>query len=154
VSLRAAYFLPYRASINGEFRYYHDTWGDSAHNFGAGYTHPLGDWTLDLRYRYYTQSAADFYSDLFPYENARNYLARDKELSNFTSNTLGVGLSYEFVRDGWRFVDRASVNLACDHIWCDDEDFRDLRDSSAPPGKEKLYSFSSDVAQLFLSIWF
>jgi len=154
VSLRALYFLPYRASINGEFRYYHDTWGVSAHNFGAGYTHPLGDWTLDLRYRYYTQSAADFYSELFPYENAQNYLARDKELSNFTSNTLGVGLSYEFVRDGWRFLDKASVNLAYDHIWFDYEDFRDLRDSSAPPGKEKLYSFSSDVAQLFLSIWF
>ena len=154
VSLRALYFLPYRASINGEVRYYHDTWGVSAHNFGVGYTHPLGDWTFDLRYRYYTQSAADFYSDLFPYENAQNYLARDKELSNFTSNTLGVGLSYEFVRDGWRFLDKASVNLAYDHIWFDYEDFRDLRDSSAPPGKEKLYSFSSDVAQLFLSIWF
>ena len=154
VSLRALYFLPYRASINGEFRYYHDTWGVSAHNFDVGYTHPLGDWTFDLRYRYYTQSAADFYSDLFPYENAQNYLARDKELSNFTSNTLGVGLSYEFVRDGWRFLDKASVNLAYDHIWFDYEDFRDLRDSSAPPGKEKLYSFSSDVAQLFLSLWF
>jgi hypothetical protein len=154
VSLRALYFLPYRASINGEFRYYDDTWGVSAHNFSVGYTHPLGDWMFDLRYRYYTQSAADFYSDLFPYENAQNYLARDKELSNFTSNTLGVGLSYEFVRDGWRFLDRASVNLAYDHIWFDYEDFRDLRDNSAPPGKEKLYSFSSDVAQLFLSIWF
>jgi hypothetical protein len=46
------------------------------------------------------------------------------------------------------------VNLAYDHIWFDYEDFRDLRDNSAPPGKEKLYSFSSDVAQLFLSIWF
>jgi hypothetical protein len=154
VSLRALYFLPYRASINGEIRYYNDTWGVSAHNFGVGYTHPLGDWTLDLRYRYYTQSAADFYSDLFPYENAQNYLARDKELSNFTSNTLGAGLSYEFVRDGWRFIDKASLNLAYDHIWFDYEDFRDLRDNSAPPGKEKLYSFSANVAQLFLSIWF
>jgi hypothetical protein len=154
VSLRALYFLPYRASLNGEFRYYHDTWGISAHNFGVGYTHPLGDWLFDLRYRHYTQSAADFYSDLFPYENAQNYLARDKELSNFTSNTLGAGLSYEFVRDGWRFIDKASVNLVYDYIWYDYEDFRDLRDNSAPAGKEKLYSFSANVAQLFLSIRF
>jgi hypothetical protein len=154
VSVRALYFLPYRATVNGLFRYYHDTWGVDAHNFGVGYTHPLGNWLLDFRYRYYTQSAADFYSDLFPYENAQNYLARDKELSNFTSNTLGAGLSYEFVRDGWRSIDRASINLAYDHIWYDYNDFRDLRDSSAPPGKERLYSFTADVAQLFLSIWF
>jgi Protein of unknown function (DUF3570) len=153
-SLRALYFLPYRASVNGEFRYYNDSWGVSGYNIGGGYTHPLGDWTFDLRYRYYTQSAADFYSDLFPYENAQNYLARDKELSNFTSNTLGASLSYEFVRDGWRFIDKASANLAYDHIWFDYEDFRDLRDKSAPVGKEKLYSFSADVVQLFLSIWF
>jgi hypothetical protein len=153
-SLRARYFLPYRASVNGEYRYYDDTWGVKAQNFGLGYTQPLGDWTLDLRYRYYTQSAADFYSDLFPYENAQNYLARDKELSNFTSNTLGVGLSYQFIRDGWHFIDKGSINMFFDRIWYDYQDFRDLRDTSAPVGKEKLYSFSANVAQLFLSIWF
>ncbi len=39
VSLRALYFLPYRASINGEFRYYHDTWGSECAQFRRG-LHP------------------------------------------------------------------------------------------------------------------
>jgi len=81
-------------------------------------------------------------------------LARDKELSNFRSNTLGVGLSYEFVRDGWRFIDKGSINLFFDLIWYDYEDFRDLRDSTSPVGREKLYSFSASVAQLFIAIRF
>ena len=81
-------------------------------------------------------------------------MARDKELSNFRSNTLGVGLSYEFVRDGWRFIDKGSINLFFDLIWYDYEDFRDLRDSTSPVGREKLYSFSANVAQLFISIRF
>ncbi len=52
--------------------------------------------TLDLSYRYYTQGTADFYSDLYPRQNSQNFLSRDKELSTFSSNSLGVGLTYEF----------------------------------------------------------
>ena len=143
-------------SLRRVSRFYTDDWGINASTIATSGTssHSGRSGLFDVRYRYYTQNAADFYSDLYPYANSQNFLARDKELSNFTSNTLGAGLSYEFVRDGWRFIDKASVNLVYDYIWYDYEDFRDLRDNSAPAGKEKLYSFSSNIAQLFLSIWF
>ena len=155
LAVRSLYFLPYRASTFAEYRFFDDTWGIRAHNVELGYIHPLSSgWLFEGRYRYYTQNSADFYSDLFPRQNSQNFLARDKELSTFNSNTLGFSVSYDFIQNGWRWVDRGSVNLSYDHIWFKYDDFRDLRDTSAPVGNEPLYKFSADVAQLFISIWF
>ena len=155
LAVRSLYFLPYRASIFAEYRIFDDTWGIRAHNVEFGYIHPLSSgWLFEGRYRYYTQNSADFYSDLFPRQNSQNFLSRDKELSAFNSNTLGFSVSYDFIQNGWRWMDRGSVNLSYDHIWFKYDDFRDLRDTSAPAGSEPLYKFSADVAQLFISIWF
>ncbi len=46
--------------------------------------------------RYYSQTAADFYRDLFPRRDFANFMARDKELATYNSYTIGVGASYEF----------------------------------------------------------
>ena len=48
VSLRARYFLPYRAAIQGEYRFYTDTWEILGHTAEVSYTHPL-DEELDIR---------------------------------------------------------------------------------------------------------
>jgi hypothetical protein len=155
VTLRSKYYLPWRAALLGEYRFFTDTWDIDAHTFKVGYTHPLtGGWKVEGSLRHYTQTAADFYSDLFPFVNAQNFLARDKELSTFTSNTLGVKVSYDFIKNGWRAVDRASLNLAYDFIWFDYDDFRDARVTSVTPGTEPLYEFTAGVLQLYLSLWF
>jgi len=155
VAVRGLYYLPYRASTYAEYRIFDDTWGIRAQNVKLAYIHPVsGGWLFEAHYRYYTQNSADFYSDLFPRRDAQNFLARDKELSSFDSNTLGFSLSYDFVQNGWRWMDRGSINLSYDHIWFNYHDFRDLRDSGAPAGDEPLYKFGADVAQLFVSIWF
>lgn len=155
LAVRSLYYLPYRASTYAEYRFFDDTWGIQAHNIGFGYIHPLSSgWILEGRYRYYTQNSADFYSDLFPRQNSQNFLARDKELSTFDSNTLGFSVSYDFIKNGWRWVDRGSVNFSYDHIWFNYDDFRDLRDTRAAAGSEPLYKFSASVAQFFVSIWF
>ncbi|MGB5260083.1 MAG: DUF3570 domain-containing protein [Gammaproteobacteria bacterium] len=155
VNLRSKYYLPWRAALSGEYRFFADTWGIDAHTLEFGYTHPLaGGWLLEGSVRHYTQTAADFYSDLFPFFNAQNFLARDKELSNFTSNTLGVKVSYDFIKNGWRSIDRGSLNLAYDLIWFDYDDFRDARVTGVPAGTEPLYDFTAGVLQLYVSIWF
>ena len=149
------HYLPWRASVFGEYRYFTDTWDIDAHNIKLGYVHPLsGGWLLDTSFRHYTQDAADFYSDLFPMQGAQNFLARDKELSTFNSNTVGFKVSYDFIKQGWRGIDRGSLNLAYDHIWFDYDDFRDLRVSVPVAGTEPLYSFDADVVQFFVSVWF
>ncbi len=152
-ALRGRYFLPWRAAVHAGYRYFIDDWEIEAHTAELGYTQPLQAFTVDLQYRFYTQSAAEFYSDLFPYQDAQNFLARDKELSTFRSHTLRFGLSYDFLRNGWTFLDRGSINLVYDHIFFDYDDFRDLS-GAAPVGAEPLYSFDANVIQLFFSIWF
>jgi hypothetical protein len=155
VTLRSKYYLPWRAAVSGEYRFFADTWGIDAHTLKFGYTHPLpGGWLVEGSARHYTQTAADFYSDLFPFFDALNFRARDKELSTFTSNTLGVKLSYDIFKKGWRSIDRGSLNLAYDLIWFDYDDFRDARVTSVTPGTEPLYNFTAGVLQLYVSLWF
>jgi hypothetical protein len=154
-AIRLRYYLPYRAAIHGEYRGYYDTWEISANSFEIGYTHPIQDgWILEGNLRRYSQDRADFFADLFPGSQYQNFMARDKELSTFSSNTLHLGASYEFIRSGWRFVERGSLSLSFDFIQFDYEDFRDLTQSTGLAGQEPLYSFDANVIQLFVSFWF
>jgi hypothetical protein len=153
VALRGRYFLPHRAAISGGYRYFDDSWGIDASTVEIGYTHPREPFTYEIGYRYYTQNAADFYSDLFPFRDAQNFLARDKELSTFTSHSLRFGVGYEVPLDLGGFVERGAVNFIWDHIMFDYDDFRDVR-AGGVPGTEPLYDFSADVLQLFFSAWF
>lgn len=153
-ALNARYFLPYRAALHGEFRWYTDTWGIDATTLRAGYTHPFGSrWVLEGGVRWYDQSAADFYSDLFPRVDYQNFLARDKELSTFTSLMLSLGATYELPPFGGRFLQRSTVNLFYDRIRFEYDDFRDVR-AGGTPGTEPLYGFDANVIRLFFSGWF
>jgi len=155
LALKLKYFLPYRAALSGEYRYFEDTWGVEAHNVEIGYTHPLGEsWIFDAHYRYYSQTAADFYSDLFARVDAQNYMARDKELSTFRDHTLGLGVSYLFKTASWRFIERGSLNFAVDYIQFDYDDFRDLTAEGTVVGEEPLYGFSANVVKAYLSVWY
>jgi len=153
-SLNARYFLPYRAALHGEYRFFTDTWGIDANTVQLGYTHPWGkQWIFELTYRWYDQSSADFYADLFPRRDAQNFLARDKELSTFTSHMVGVGATYELPPLAWNFIKRSSVSLFYDRFRFDYDDFRDIT-AGGTPGAEPLYGFDADVFRLFVSGWF
>ena len=154
VAINARYFLPHRASVHGEYRYFTDTWGIDANTASIGYTHPWGKrWIFEAGYRWYDQSAADFYSDLFPRADAQNFLARDKEFSTFTSHMFSLGATYELASLGWDRLRRSTVNLFYDRINYQYDDFRDITAGGAP-GTEELYGFDADVFRLFVSGWF
>jgi hypothetical protein len=154
-ALRGSYFLPYRAALKGEARYYTDTWGVTAWNAEVSYVHPLPkNFILDLKYRYYTQTAADFYSDLFPRQDAQNFLARDKEMAAFNTHTLGAGVSYEFQMAWAPFFKKGEANLFVDYIGFEFDDFRDVTRTGFAPGEEPLYSFGSVVIRAFVSFWY
>ena len=155
IAVRARYFLPYRAALHAEFRTFQDSWGIKANNFEIGYTHPFAnDWIAEVHYRAYSQTKADFYNDLFPFSQAQNFLGRDKELSTFTDNTIGFGISYEFAKSEGGNIDKASINFKFDHIQFNYDDFRDARQTSFAAGTEPLYQFDANVMQLYLSVWF
>jgi hypothetical protein len=154
-AIRALYYLPYRAAIRAELRGYTDTWGVNAQIMELGYVHPTKDnWTYELRYRFYSQNHADFYSDLFSRSGEFTYEARDKELSTYTTQTIGLGATYEFATHGWGFIDKGSANLYYDHLQINYDDFRDLRVTGVTPGTEPLYSLSANVFRLYLSLWY
>lgn len=154
IAVRANYFLQQRAAINMGYRYFKDSWDIEASTYELGYTLPYGEsWIFEARFRYHDQDKAEFYSDLFPFQDAQNYLARDKELSTFTSTTVGVGASFEF-GNSWGAIDRGTLNAEFDWIQFDYDDFRDLTDTSSTVGNEPLYDFDATVTRLFVSIWF
>jgi hypothetical protein len=152
VGLRARYYLPYRAAIQGEYRFFTDTWGIVSHTGAISYTHPWGPFMFTGKYRFYTQDQADFYNDLFPRSEATNFRGRDKELSEFVSQNFRLQASYELFKN-WNFIEKGSVNFVYDQLYIDYDNFRDLT-SGAAVGQEPLYSLEAGVYQLFFSFWF
>ncbi len=155
VGTQLKYYLPYRAALRAEYRLFSDTWSITGNTLAFGYTHPIENkWIIDLRYRVYDQSRANFYSDVFVAPGIQTYMARDKELSTFNNQTLGFSISYDLGQHGWKIIDKGSINFALDHMMFDYEDFRDASITGVPIGQEPLYSFSSNVMQVYLSVWY
>ena len=153
VGLRARYHLPYRAALQAEYRWFTDTWDIKSHTAALSYVHPMDEWTYTVKYRWHDQTGAHFFSDIFPRSEATSFRGRDKELSPLTSQTLKLAASYEFLSDGWHFVDRGSVTFSVDLLLVDYHEFRDLT-SGAPVGAEPFYSLDANIVQLFFSFWY
>jgi hypothetical protein len=155
-SAQLKYYLPYRAALTGQYRFFRDTWGIRGHTLELDYTHPVWKrWIFDASLRYYRQSAADFYSDLFPRANYQNFMGRDRELAAFHSYTLGAGASYQFAVPGVRWISKSSANVRVDHLLVDYSDFRNaLLAGTYGAGNEPLYKLNANIFQVFVSIWF
>ncbi len=150
----ARYFLPYRAAVLAHYRYFSDSWDIQAHDIELGYRHPIGsNIELEAKLRFYQQGQASFYADLFPYQDAQNYLARDKELSDFSDITFGLGATYTLPAylsiNDWQ----SDVSVQWDHVAFDYDNFRDPR-ANAIVGQEPTYSFSANVIRIFVSIFY
>ncbi|HEX6397413.1 MAG TPA: DUF3570 domain-containing protein [Steroidobacteraceae bacterium] len=169
-SIRGKYFLPWRAAVDGMYRFYTDTWGVVGHTGELGYVHPLdkkfagGDWILEGRLRYYTQTAADFYADIFPRADFSNFMARDKELATYNAVTAGIGATYEFKIERFPWLTKGQLNLRYDYMTVAYDDFRDatyslgkfgvLPDPALPPGTEPLYELKANIFQFYISAFF
>jgi hypothetical protein len=149
------YYLPYRAALTGSYRYYNDTYGINGQTVELAYAQPTSQhWTFDASARYYTQTHATFYSDLFPRANYSNFMARDRELASFDSVTLGLGFSYEMQMPGASFLQKSSVNVRYDRLMIDYHDFRNALDTQYAAGTEPLYHLDANIFQLFFSVWY
>lgn len=156
LAMRFSYYLPYRAAVKAEYRFFTDDWGIEANTYQLSYTHPFNDrWLVDLKYRFYQQGQADFYSDLFQTvsQDEKDYRARDKELSDFESSTFGIAVSYQLPAFG-TMIEKSKISLQWDFIHYDYNNFTDLQDTNNIAGEEKLYSFEADVVKLYFSIWY
>jgi hypothetical protein len=152
------YFLPWRAAVDLQLRYFEDTWHIRAQTAQLGYTQPWRNWTFDGSVRYYTQTHADFYSDLFASADEQNFESRNRELSSFDSITIGTGASYLFHIPDAPWITKSTANFRVDHFFFDYKDFRDalLIDSATGvvAGSEPLYKVQLNVMQVFLSVYY
>jgi hypothetical protein len=109
--------------------------------------HPLDrQWTFEGRVRRYSQTSADFYSDIFSHEGANDHLARDKELSTYTGMTYGGGVTYELGQGVIPHVNKLKLTLLVDYLKYEYDNFRDVT-AGGLPGTEPLYDFDAWVTR-------
>jgi hypothetical protein len=162
VETRAKYYLPYRAAVSLSYRYFSDTWGIRGNTIELDYTHPIANkWIFEGRVRHYSQNSATFYSDLFPFVDSQNFVARDQNLAASTNNTFDGKVTWAFAPDGFLIFKRATASFDVSRIQFKYSDFRNIKYyNSTPagggyqPGNEPLYAFDAMVYQVYLSMFF
>ena len=70
-----------------------------------------------------------------------------------SSQTFKLSLAYEWLPDGWGFIDKGTINASLDYLVVDYDDFRDIS-TGAVLGDEPLYQLEANVFQLFFSFWY
>lgn len=155
VGLRGRYFLPYRAALEAEYRYFVDTWDIKGHTASLSYIQPWRNYIFETKVRWHNQTGAAFFRDIFPRSEATNFRGRDKELSPLTSYTLRLKASYKFIDEnkGWGMFKKATVSASVDMMHFQYDEFRDIT-QGGPPGQEPLYTMDAQVIQLFVSFWY
>lgn len=157
ISLRTMIYLPYRAALRLEGRAYQDSWDIKSENYEIRYIHPWQtQWIFEAKVRFYKQNQANFYSDLFefPDDERVEFRARDKELSDYTNTSFGLGVSYTIEKEVFTWLDDLSVNAYVDHMRFDYDNFLDASGDNTAVfglGNEPKYRFNATVLRLFLS---
>ncbi len=162
VEARAKYYLPYRAAASVSYRYFSDTWGIRANTIELDYIQPVSNkWILEGRVRHYSQNAATFYSDLFPFAGSQNFVARDQNLAASTNNTFDGKVTYAFAPEGFLIFKRATATFDVTRITFKYSDFRNIKyyndtpgGGGYQPGSEPLYAFDAMVYQVYISMFF
>jgi len=92
---RLNWYLNERFTVRTFYRYYFDDWGINSHTASVELPFKISDkFTLYPSYRYYQQTAADYFN---PYNQALStdeFYTSDFDLSQYTANQFGFGVSY------------------------------------------------------------
>ncbi|CAM3304496.1 hypothetical protein AEQU2_00781 [Aequorivita lipolytica] len=92
---RLNYFINEMFVLRTYYRYYFDDWGITSHTASIEVPIKITDkFTLYPSYRYYNQTAADYF---YPYETALStdeFYTSDYDLSEFSANQYGFGIGY------------------------------------------------------------
>ncbi len=95
IGMRLNYYLNEMFALRTYYRYYSDDWGINSHTSSIELPIKISTkFTLYPSYRYYIQTAADYFA---PYEenlSTNQYYTSDYDLSKFNANQYGFGVSY------------------------------------------------------------
>lgn len=115
---RLNYYLNEIVIIRSYYRYYSDDWGISSHT--ANLEIPVkisASFTLYPSYRYYTQTAADYFSVYEGNLSSDVYYTSDYDLSEYNANQFGIGITYTDIFTKLRIwkVGLKQIDLKFDH---------------------------------------
>ncbi|MEP2059947.1 MAG: DUF3570 domain-containing protein [Maribacter litoralis] len=92
---RLNWYINESVVLRSYYRYYYDDWGINSHTASVEVPIKLSNkFTVYPSYRYYQQTAADYF---FEYEEAlstETFYTSDYDLSKYSANQFGVGVSY------------------------------------------------------------
>ncbi len=108
------------AALHFDYSFSHDDWAVNAHTFQSDWVQPMGNgWAITPKVRYYSQSAASFYTpylvsiqsptftynangaingQAFNYSKLPSYYSSDQRLTGFGTLSGGLTLSKQFVK--------------------------------------------------------
>jgi hypothetical protein len=93
VGLRANYFFGDRMILRSFYRYYMDDWGVKAHTIDLEAPVKITpSISVSPFYRYYVQTAADYFSPDGLHQAAETFFTSDYDLSKFHSQFFGAGI--------------------------------------------------------------
>ena len=94
-------------TVRTYYRYYYDDWGVNSHTANVEVPIKISDkFTLYPSFRYYTQTAADYFAPYNENISTDNYYTSDYDLSKFNANQYGFGVSYTDIftkANVWKF---------------------------------------------------
>lgn len=95
IGMRFNYYINEVVSLRTYYRYYYDDWGVNAHTANIEIPVKVGDkFTVYPNYRYYTQTAADYFAPFDTALSTDKYYTSDYDLSAFDSHQYGLGIKY------------------------------------------------------------
>ena len=95
IGFRFNYFINEIVTLRTYYRYYFDDWGINSHT--ASIEIPIkigGKFTLYPSYRYYNQTAANYFAPYNEHLSTEEFYTSDYDLSKFDANQYGLGISY------------------------------------------------------------
>jgi hypothetical protein len=100
IAVRARRALSDALSAGAEYRFYLDSWDVQSHTISVDVALlPVAETSLGLRYRFYTQGAAEHYEPQYEEERDDGLYTRDKELSPLTSHKIALDVEQTVVMD-------------------------------------------------------
>lgn len=92
---RLNYFVNEYISIRTYYRYYFDDWGIVSNTASIEVPIKITDkFTIYPSYRFYNQTAADYFAPYNEHLSSAKYYTSDYDLSEFNANNYGFGISY------------------------------------------------------------
>lgn len=92
---RLHYYINEILSLRTFYRFYSDDWGLTSHTASLEVPFKVSQYfTLYPSYRYYSQSAADYFAPYNQHLSTAAYATSDYDLSGFHANQYGMGISY------------------------------------------------------------